>query len=682
MSQADSNSAKIVVQDIGNLLSQGRIDAAVDRFSEWQKRKKSNDQESFFKVFSPAVLRALSQSVEGSSHALGKATLYLETGFAQEAERCLRSSIEKSPSPAELLVYADALNRLGRVQQSLAIYEQAARSHPDNAEIHFEMGRLMQALGKLSEARVAFEKASALAPGNAQFWLEFGNVHKQLGNLSAAGQAYTRAIEFQKGYAEAYNNRGTILKHLKRMKEAYADFSQAIKINPRHLYAYLNRGALLADTEQYEAAQRDFEMALAIAPDDENAYHSLGEVLHRLGKNRKAIRHFDTAILLSKHMSRAYLSKGNCQLALDEFEGAVESFKQSTQVNDQFLEGYINWGVALQEMGRHSETIEVLDKSLTVRSDFNEAKWNKANSMLCLGLSKDAWQNYEKRHHLETGKQLLDYGKPILGDTPPDGLKLLLQWDQRFGDIIQVMRFVKPIEKAAAGCVWQMAPEMEQLVKASFPDIEIVNRTSCPDNVGFRLPITSLPLALGVFDDASVPNETPYLVPSPKAVEAWRERIPSEGFKVGLTWRGRPTPPGRSILIGELEPILATTDVTLVSLQMDTSPSEKKLLEKYGVLQPGDDIETFDDTAAILSMLDLTVTIDTSVAHLSGALGRTTWVLLKFGGDWRWHLEGTESLWYPTAKIYRQSEISDWSDVIKRAATDLAKLAHHLLNVT
>jgi tetratricopeptide (TPR) repeat protein len=603
---------------------------------------------------------------------------FLRAGRPVEAERQLRRVANEEPSAQALRLQAEALLMLGRHDDALAALTAALKLAPADGSLHHQRGCLLHQLGRLPEARQDHAAACERAPASPEFALELGNVCKDAGDFTAAVAAYDRAVALRPNYPEAFNNRATAQRSLGRGEQALADFSQAIRLNPAHLFAYLNRAALLADLRQLDAARADFEMAIVLAPDNPHTFYGLGEVLHQQGQHRAALAVLDAAALLTERMPMVQLSRGNCLQALGDFDAAIAAYRTALAIDPSFIEAYVNWGNALQELGRHTEAIAIYDQALAIRPGYHGAAWNRANSLLCLGLDRTQWLAYERRHQVQRHR-LGTSPAPLLGDTAPDGQRLLLVWDQRFGDIIQCLRFVPEINRRARHCTWQVAKPMRDLVEASFPDLHLVDDDVFSGDIDYRLPITSLPLALGVFDQTLIPAAAPYLHASDERRRFWGAALPARSvtnsLRVGLMWRGQPVPPGRSIPLEQLEPLLRLPGLQFCALQPGTTPAERELLSRRGVMQFGDCVRSFHDTAAIIELLDLVVTIDTSVAHLAGALGKPAKVLLKAGGDWRWHTAGAYSAWYPGATLYRQTRPGDWATPIAELVQDLSSIA-------
>jgi tetratricopeptide (TPR) repeat protein len=680
MNQPESNKnqalANDALQEIYRLLQSGLVREAAVQFTTACAKGEKALTTAFSQVLSPLVFKALQCLADTETPASKKlystGGLFLESGYPVEAERVFRQLSAEDKGTDGKKMHGIALMRLGRLQEALSAFELILSTNPKAGDVWFEQGKLLFAVGQSELALQSFENASRLNPASAEIWLELGNVKKALMHDQQALDAFTKAIANAPKSPEAFNNRGTVHKLLGKRDEALADFTQALALDPLHLYAHLNRGALFAELKRPDLAQLDFEKAIVIAPHDTNTFYGLAEALHQQGLHEKALACLESAILLDKSKPYFYLSRGNCLQALGKFTQAIESYAEALQVDASFAEAYINWGTALQELGRHEEAIQVLDKAIALRPDYFGAYWNKANSMLCLELSAESWKIYEQRHYVKSPDSRKMPDLPLLGGMPPDGKKLLMQWDQRFGDIIQVLRYIPIIEKTAAQCVWQIAPQLRSLVQSSFPDIHIVAPGQDAHGMEYQLPITSLPFALKTFSEDDIPVGVPYLTPSASAVNRWAAALPDASPRVGLVWRGQPLPPGRSIPLTQLAPVMKMTGLAFCSLQHQATPAEIEMLSQHGVQHFGEVVQTFEDTAAIMHSLDMVITVDTSVAHLAGALGIPCWVLLKFGGDWRWHLQGDKSAWYPTSKIYRQPSPGAWEAVVQKIVTDLS----------
>lgn len=565
----------------------------------------------------------------------------------------------------------------GRLTEARNLLAAVVRTNPRCAEARHQLGQILTKQGKHGEALKEHVAAAALEPSDVRYSMALGNAAKHEGDHQQAIVAYTAAIRLEPDFADLVNNRGTAYQALSQAESARQDFRRAIELDPRHLFARLNLGSLLFQEKNYPEAARMFETAIAIAPSNADANYGLGLSLQSQNLHEEAIRSFDAAVICNPLYHKAFFSKGNSLQALDRIEEAIGWYQKAVEANPGYRDAYVNWAVALQELGRHKDVIALLEPVLTNWPDFNEARWNLANSILCFGPSRHGWETYEARHTLASGEKLQSFGLPALGKEDPAGKRIFVQWDQRFGDIIQMLRYIPLLERQAERCVWQVASPLMDLVAASYPEIEIT-RHGPPEDLNCRLPFTSLPLALRTFCISEIPADVPYLRPSDQAIEKWLLERRTGEYLVGLVWRGRPKPRGRSIALEPLLPVLHRKGVRIVSLQTECTAEERSLLAESGTIQCGDRLASFDDTAALISQLDVVISVDTAVSHLAGALGKRLWVMLKSGGDWRWLLDRSDNPWYPTARLYRQSRLRDWSNVIAEIDHDLSRLMETL----
>lgn len=606
-------------------------------------------------------------------HTQAQGELELHSRRFGNAIECLKKVLLVSPEQIDAkLLLSQAYMAVGQTDQAISNLEAVARLRPDQFEIHVELGLAYLSKGDTEKSIKSFVTATSLNKQDFNVFLNLGNAYKLRDRLDDAIGAFSRSLEINPHQADAYNNRGTSFQLLNRDKEAVADFDSALRVNRRHLFAYINKGVSLYKIGQYEASVHAFDMALAINPSLGEIYHNLGLTLLKLDRGADALVAFQTAMLVDPQKQQWLLSKGNALDSMHRYEEAVAVYREAIAKNPSSTDAHINMAGTLQELARHKEAIEILDKALEIKPGYSEALWNKSNSMLAYGPSREAWEAYEHRLHLSLGEKLPQFGLPLLGGANPKGRKLLVQWEQRFGDVIEMLRYA-PLLHEICECHWQVAPPLVDLVKASFPTLSICGLDECPPGLDARIPYSSLPLALETFSIAAIPSHIPYLQPSSSARVKWQSALDKGSVNIGLTWRGNLKPPGRSIPLAVAASIFSQRGIKFVSMQKDASPEEEQTLAKFGIKNLGRDIKTFDDSAALMIGLDLVISIDTAVAHLAGALGCTTWILLKYGCDWRWLLERSDSPWYPTATLYRQEKLGDWSRVVDNVSNDLAR---------
>jgi tetratricopeptide (TPR) repeat protein len=664
---------------IFDYIAKGQMDAAADLFKK-RGSAVGKEIENITGPLSPAsrkILLALDKFCEfpksdyRNKQALGE--LEFHSGRLSHAVRCFKEVLLIAPDQIDALIFLSRANlALGQIDQAISNLEAAARLGFAQPEIHVELGQILLSKGDTAKSIKSFVTAISLNKRDFNAFFNLGNAYKSLDRLEDAVGAFSQSLEINPQHAESYNNRGATFQVLSRDREAIADFNNALKINGRHLYAYINKGVSLYKVGQYGASIQAFDMALAINPSLGEIYHNLGLALLKLDRGADALAVFETAMLVDPQKQQWLLSKGNALDSMHRYEEAVAVYREAIAKSPTSTDAHINMAGALQELARHQDAIEILDKALESKPGYSEALWNKSNSMLAYGPSREAWEAYEHRLHLSVGEKLPDFGLPLLGSADPRGRKLLIQWEQRFGDVIEMLRYAPQLQEICE-CHWQVAPPLMDLVKASFPSLSICALDECPPGLDTRMPYTSLPLAAKTFSIAAIPSQIPYLRPSLAARGKWQSVLDKGSVNIGVTWRGNAKPPGRTIPIEVVAPIFAQPGVNWVSLQTDVSSKEERILEKFGISDLGGDIKSFDDSAALMTECDLVISIDTAVAHLAGALGRETWILLKYGCDWRWLLKRSDCPWYPTARLYRQEKLGHWSAVVDRVCKDLAQ---------
>ncbi|MBI5659063.1 MAG: tetratricopeptide repeat protein [Nitrosomonadales bacterium] len=460
-----------------------------------------------------------------------------------------------------------------------------------------------------------------------------------------------------------------------QLDEAAAAYRSLLKENPGNSDALHYLGLIAFRKEDYREAIALIGSAIKINSKIP-AYHcNLGNALKGNGRFDSAIASFREAVSLDPEFQAAYSNLGNALLELERFDEATTCYRKALALRPDFAEAHYNLGNAFLEQYKLDDAIASYDNALALRPDYAAARHNKSNALLCGGVSRAAWQLYEYRLPSPGYAHLADCGLPLLGENAPEGKKILVQWEQRFGDMIQMMRYLPMLERIAGECWWQIAEPLRELVARSYPDRRIIGVTECPHSLDYRVPFTSLPLALKTFTEEAIPKEVPYLVADPGRVAFWKQRLrPDASPCVGVIWRGNPKPPGRSADINHVIPLLDDNRITFVTLQKDLPESERDLLGKYrNVISLDKELATFDDTASVIAALDLVITIDTAIAHLAGALGKPAWVLLKFGADWRWLRDREDSPWYPSARLFRQAAPGDWAGVMQRVRATLEK---------
>ncbi|MGH6679609.1 MAG: tetratricopeptide repeat protein, partial [Bradyrhizobium sp.] len=457
-----------------------------------------------------------------------------------------------------------------------------------------------------------------------------------------------------------------------RRDEAGLAIDQAIKTNPRYLEA-INASALLHfETGSYDAAIARFGQSLQIKPGDPGAFHLRGVAHLRLKRFDEAYADIAKALEFAPDHPEVTTNLGLALQRLERHDEAMVYFDRALALKPDLADALNHRGTSLQELHRFDAALASFETAIALKADYAEAHWNAALLRLLLGDFAKGWAGREwGRKCKAVGFVDRRFAQPHwLGEEQLKGKTILLHSDEGLGDTIQFSRYA-PLA-AAAGA--RVILEVQDLLHPLLTGIEGVARclpksaSRLPD-FDLHCPLSSLPLAFGTTLE-TIPA-APALPPPPEAlVQDWQTRLgPHEKLRVGLVWSGNPAHGNdcnRSMPLRTLSAVL-DIDASFVSLQKDPRPDDAAVLRtQRGILDPTEHLTDFVQTAALISCLDLVITVDTSVAHLSGALRRPTWILLPFTPDYRWLLGRDDSPWYPTVRLFRQTAPRDYASVLER----------------
>jgi tetratricopeptide (TPR) repeat protein len=536
---------------------------------------------------------------------------------------------------------------------------------------------LLHQRGQLVEAEQIYRNVLRTAPHNFDATHLLGVVFLQRGQLSEGEQLIARALKINPKDPSAHNNRGNALRGLERNEDALASFDKAIAFKPDYVEAFYNRGVVLQELTRAEEALASYDRALALRPDHVEALSNRGNTLHKLKRYDEALASLDKAIALKPDYAEAFYNRGVVFQELMRAEEALASYDKAIALRPNYVEALYNRGAALQELTRFEEVLASYGKAIDLRPDFAEARFNRSLVLLLTGNYADGWDEYEWR--LKGGTKDMKprrFASPQWRGEDLAGKKVLLYAEQGYGDTIQLCRYV-PLVAARGGCViLEVQEPLHELMTSLAGTAQIVSGGDPLPHFDVHCPLLSLPLAFRTRLE-SIPSATPYLRAPSHALQRWKTRLgPRDQLRIGICWAGSLSFKGdasRSIGLSPMLPLLARGDVQFFSLQKDLRAGDAEILRNNPhITLLGQEIETFSDTAAIISSMDLVISSDTSVVHLAGALGKSIWILLQLVPDWRWLLGSEDNPWYPAARLFRQDATRSWDGVIERVQTALA----------
>jgi len=524
----------------------------------------------------------------------------------------------------------------GRLRDAEKLYARALKAAPDNFDALNLLGALKAQSGQMGEALRLLTHAVRINPGVPDALFNLANVLHALKRDADALDCLDKALALKPNDPQTLLNRASALLSMKRPLEALADLDAIIARAPRHPPALISRGVARAELGRHAEALEDFNAAVAIAPGSPSLFYNRGNVLLQLNKPAQALADFDRAV------------------------GALPEHKLA----------WNNRGRALEMLNRHDDAVASFGRAIALDKDYADARFNLALALLALGNLEQGFAEYEWRWK-RTGvtDRRRDYRRPLwLGEYPLGHKTILLYAEQGLGDTIQFARYVPLLASTGARVVLEVQPELKALLGKLAGVVSCHARGDTLPAYDVQCPLGSLPLALKT-TATNVPAPLPSMAVDEERVAKWRPVIEAlPGKRVALAWAGHihhANDSNRSIALATLEPLLAQSGFSFVSVQHELRDSDEERLARHGtVTHLGGQFADMADTAAVLSLVDLVIAVDTSVVHLAASMGRPTWVLLPFTPDWRWTLSSERSPWYPKARLFRQPAIGDWASVV------------------
>ena len=580
----------------------------------------------------------------------------------------------------ETLRQAVALHQRGLLAQAQTKYEEILQVQPRHFDALNLLGVIALNTGNPAAALELLGRAIEIDPNNAAVHFNRGAVLQQLNRPEESLASYDRAIAAKPDYAEAFCNRGLVLAQFKRWELALASYVQALAIKPDFAQAHFNRGVVLKELARWEDALTAYERAVALDPGFAEGYCNRGLVLAQLDRWEAALASYDQAIAIEPRFAAALFNRGLVLSKLEQAGPALASFDRAIALKADFAEAYYNRGLVLAHLRQVEASLASYDRAVALRPDYPEAHQNRSWMLLLSGDLARGWADYEWRWKDANGadiKHKRNLGRPLwLGDASIAGKRILLHAEQGLGDTIQFCRYAKRVAELGARVILEVPTPLATLLESVEGVSTMVGQGCALPPFDFQCPLLSLPLAFATTLE-SVPASVSYLSADPARVAHWRRALgESSGVRVGLAWSGstlHKNDHNRSIPLAEIVKHLPP-GFQYVSLQKDLRDIDRRVFESNPtIVNFADALNDFSDTAALCACMDVVISVDTSVAHLGGALGKRTWILLPYHADWRWLTDRDDSPWYPSVKLYRQADIGDWSGVLKRVHTDLIR---------
>ncbi len=495
--------------------------------------------------------------------------------------------------------------------------------------------------GRLPEAEAIYRQLLAGHPNHPDALHLLGDVALQTGRLDMAIELIGRAIAANPGIAEFHNSLGNALNKKGLFDEAIAAFRRAISIKPAYAEAYNNLGISLRGKGLLEKSIAAYRQAIALRPNYPEAHSNLGNVLR------------DKSL----------------------FDDAVAEYRQALRIIPNCAEVHRNLSGVLQQQGKWQEAMESLHTAVALEPGNAALRWRYSRILLLLGHWKEGWAEFDSRLKVPKLHLDRDFPQPRWDGSDPSGKTILLHAEGGYGDALNFIRFVPQVAQRGAKLILECPSELAPLFTGMAGLDRVISRGQPLPAFDWQIPLQSLPCVLGLTLE-NIPNRVPYLSPPADRVARWARRLAGETpSRVGLVWSGSKHSgwDHRTRSIDVFAPLAEVPGVKFFNLQKGDD-SHQPPPPNMDLADFSAELNDFADTAALVQHLDLVVSVDTSVAHLAGALAKPVWVLIPFRPDFRWLLDRTDTPWYPTMRLFRQPTPTDWQTPIQQIAEALPAL--------
>jgi tetratricopeptide (TPR) repeat protein len=573
-----------------------------------------------------------------------------------------------------------ALGELSRFAEAEAAYRSALARDGHLTRAHVNLGVALAGQGRLAEAEGAYRAAIAREPAHCGAWLNLGNILAEQGRHGEAANAYRRALDADPNNPGLVCNLAGALYREGLRQEAIDQYRRALALQPDNLMALRLSALVLHEASQLQEAAELYRRTLALDPADHVAASNLGACLSDLGALDEAIAACRHALQLKPDHAPALTNLGIVFEKLDRVDDAVAAHRGAIAADPLYAKGHANLAVALRNAGAIDEALAVSHRAIALDPAQPLAQYNHAHFMLMNGDLADGFESYRWRRNCKT----LSDGDPVFAEPewqgePLQGRTLLVFAEYGLGDALHFVRYVPELTAMGGRVILQVQPALAALL-AQLPDIHVVARGEALPPFDLQVPLMSLPRLFGTTLE-TIPARVPYLQPDAGKLSRWRAALAGvTQLRVGVVWAGNPAHKGdrqRSLPAAELLPRLLMPGVQLYSLQKQPRGEDMQAMAALGsnLVDLAPALGDFSDTAAAVAALDLIIAVDTSVAHLAGALGRPVWMLTPYALDWRWLRDREDSPWYPTMRLFRQRAPRQWDEPMLRLAAALAVLA-------
>ncbi|MFJ9452927.1 tetratricopeptide repeat protein [Herbaspirillum sp. NPDC101397] len=626
----------LAVRECLNLLDDHKVDAAKELCAQVLKR-------------APNLVYA--------NHAWGLVAMH-ENDFIG-AEAALRKAVAADPTNSEYIAnLATSVLKQDRIDDSIALYEEAIKLNSENKDARIGLANALHEKNDPDASIAYFEDAVRRNPEAPGPLSHLGKALIDAKQYKEAINVLFKSLQLQINFAPAHTNLGIALQEMDMLKDALESHKTSLLLDPTDIYAQTKIADTYIKLKEYDKANEHYQRIIELAPKDPNSYTKL-------------------ASSLFSHQ--------------DRYEEAMALFHKALEVDPKHPLTHNNIGATMYDYGETVSSLQYFKDALALKPNYLTAQHNLALGQLLAGDLKDGWANHEsrlevkeRRHVYKLIHKLFELIPKWDGKSSLQGKYILLMHEQGFGDSIQFVRYVHKLLEQGARVALHVKDPLARLFRSVSDQVTLVRENDPLPKCDYAYVLMSLPHALGTDRVEDIPSYPFYLSADPQDIKRWKDKMDmfadnTGDLRVGFVWAGNPEHGNdrkRSIPLETFAPLFNTSGVQFFSIQKGLVTSElAKLPKELPVYNIGDALNDFADTAAVMANLDLIISVDTSVVHLAGALGRPTWTLLAHTPDWRWLNDREDSPWYPSMRLFRQPTRNDWPAVISKVASELAILA-------
>jgi tetratricopeptide (TPR) repeat protein len=602
----------------------------------------------------------------------------LQIGDTHKGINYLEKSIEINPrQPKVISNLGNGFLELKKNAEAINCFDLAIKLNSHLPEAYYNKARALKALTKYSEAIFNYQLALKFNPHYFEAFLNLGFLYNELKDFTKALEHYDSALSLNPQSSEAFYNRGSVYENLGQLEKALADYDFATKINPNNFSAFNSKGLVFNQMRDFSSALYNFDCAIEANPNYFEGYFNKGFVYTELKDFTKALEHYDSALSLNPQSSEAFYNRGSVYENLGQLEKALADYDFATKINPNNFSAFNSKGLVFNQMRDFSSALYNFDCAIEANPNYFEGYFNKAIVLLKLCDYKNGWQFFESRwqstqknYHLKTSKKKLDFFNVTQ--------KNIFIWaEQGVGDQIMYATLLKEAITYPNKFIISVDSRIIDLLGRSFKDATNVRFVSSMANIDEPLYDFHFPLGnLGKFfrnsadDFQSQPFS--YLISDLQRTYHLKSRLKNEKMlNCGIAWMSKNVKVGKikSLNLSQLLPILSIPNVNFIDLQYGNTNEEKQSLsDDFGIeVRSLDEVDKFNDINGLASLIDacdFIVTSSNITAHLAGALGKNTYLLVPYSGAgrmWYWHDGLKSSLWYPSIQIFTQTETGDWS---------------------